>query len=108
MGRLMLFHKKTPESVWISGGLVHVKSPGEGIGREHNGKFKQDGKTAGWLCLAYRVCIRFLGEHIPQIAVGFFTLVLFFRKQAASTCIFRPYRDGESNFGGSYQIAEHG
>ena len=27
MGRLMLLHKKSPESVWISGELVHVKRP---------------------------------------------------------------------------------
>ena len=47
------------------------------------GKFKKDGKTADWSYLEYGVCIRFLEEHIHQIAIGFFVLVLFFRKQAA-------------------------
>ena len=47
------------------------------------GKFKKDGKTADWSYLEYGVCIRFLEEHIHQIAIGFFVPVLFFRKQAA-------------------------
>ena len=47
------------------------------------GKSKKDGKTADWSYLEYGVCIRFLEEHIHQIAIGFFVLVLFFRKQAA-------------------------
>ena len=44
MGRLMLLHKKSPESVWISGGLVHVKDPREGSDGSITGNLNKMGK----------------------------------------------------------------
>ncbi len=83
-GRLMLFHKKSPESVWISGDSgTRPKIPVRESDGKRTGNSQKDGKTAGWSRLDYGVCLRFLEEHIHQIAIGFVVPVLFARKQTS-------------------------